>query len=153
MSDLSDMINENPWIVWVAIGVVLAVAELISLDLVLLMFALGALAAAVASALGAPLWGAILVVGLVSIALLFFVRPPMVRRLHNGPTLMSGHQALVGRVGIVVEPVAEFGGRIQLSGELWSARSATKAEHFEPGTEVLITAIDGATAVVTMKET
>ncbi|WP_290514290.1 NfeD family protein [Aeromicrobium sp.] len=144
--------SDHMWVTWVGLGVVLAVTEMVSLDLVLLMFALGALAAAVASVLGAPLWVSVLVLGVVSVGLLYFVRPPMVARLHSGPTLTSGHNVLIGRVGVVVEPVAEFGGRIQLAGELWSARTMSKTEHFEPGTEVLVSAIDGATAVVTTKE-
>lgn len=149
---MMDFISDNPWVAWVAIGVILAVAELVSLDLVLLMFALGALAAAIASALGAPLWLALLILGVVSVALLYFVRPPVVARLHAGPTLTSGHDAQVGRTAVVVEPVDDRGGRVHLSGELWSARADAAGLAFDAGTEVLVTRIDGATAVVTTKE-
>ena len=45
-----EWMTDNAWVTWVGIAVLLAVAELLSLDLVLLMFALGALAAAVAAA-------------------------------------------------------------------------------------------------------
>jgi len=147
-----DWITDNPWVLWVALAVLLAVVEMMSLDLVLLMFALGALAAAVASALGGPLWVAVLVFAVLSFALLFLARPPMVAKLHAGPTLTQGHDALVGRTAVVVDPVSSFGGRVQLASELWSARSLTQDETFEPGTEVLVTKIDGATAVVTLKE-
>lgn len=150
--DMRNFISDNPWVAWVALGVVLAVTELVSLDLVLLMFALGALAAAIAAALGAPLWAAILILGVVSLGLLFFVRPPIVARLHSGPTLATGHHGLVGRTAVVTETVAERGGRIHLAGELWSARTSSKAENYDPGTEVVVTAIDGATAIVTTKE-
>ena len=131
---------------------ILALIELMSLDLVLLMFALGALAAAVVAGFGAPLWAAILVFAAVSLALLFFVRPSVVARLPAGPTLTSGHDALIGRSGIVTEPVDARGGRIKLSGEVWSARAAPESAAFDIGTEVLVTKIDGATAVVTNKE-
>jgi len=144
--------QEHAWATWVGIAVLLAVVEMMSLDLVLLMFALGALAAAVAAGLGAPFWAAILVFALVALALLSLVRPPMVARLHAGPTLTSGHDALIGRSAVVSEPVDSRGGRIQLAGEVWSARAASDTAVFDTGAEVLVTRIDGATAVVTTKE-
>lgn len=147
-----DWMSEHAWVIWIGIAVLLAIVEMMSLDLVLLMFAIGALAAAAAAGFGAPLWVAIAVFVAVSVALLFFVRPPMVHRLHAGPTLTSGHDVLVGRTGEVVEPVDGRGGRIQLAGELWSARAAVDDLRFDTGTEVLVTQIDGATAVVTTKE-
>jgi membrane protein implicated in regulation of membrane protease activity len=41
---------------------------------------------------------------------------------------------------------------VQLAGELWSARALTDTA-FDTGTEVLVTQIDGATAVVTSSGT
>ncbi len=147
-----DWISEHAAAAWIGVAVVLALVEMMSLDLVLLMFALGALAAALTAGLGAPVWAAILVFALVSLGLVFLVRPPLVAKLHSGPTLATGHQALVGQSAVVAEPVDKHGGRIKLSGEVWSARAATDNESFDTGTEVLVTRIDGATAVVTTKE-
>ncbi|MEO6606277.1 MAG: NfeD family protein [Aeromicrobium sp.] len=147
-----DWIRDHAAATWIGVAVVLALVEMMSLDLVLLMFAIGALAAAATAGLGAPVWAAILVFALVSLAGLFLVRPPVVARLHAGPTLTSGHDALVGKTAVVAEPVDKHGGRVKLSGEVWSARAASETEAFETGTEVLVTRIDGATAVVTTKE-
>jgi membrane protein implicated in regulation of membrane protease activity len=147
-----DWMQDHPAATWLGIAVVLALVEVLSLDLVLLMFGLGAVAAAIATGLGAPLWLAILVFTIVSVALLYFVRPAIVQRLHAGPTLTTGHDALIGRSGVVLEPVDQRNGRIQLAGEVWSARTAGEHEMFDTGTEVLVTRIDGATAVVTLKE-
>lgn len=147
-----DWMQDHPAATWLGIAVVLAVVEVFSLDLVLLMFAFGAVGAAIASGFGAPLWLAILVFTVVSVAFLYFVRPPIVQRLHAGPTLTTGHEALVGRSAVVLEPVDKMNGRIQLAGEVWSARTADEHQSFDSGTEVLVTRIDGATAVVTTKE-
>ena len=149
---MTDWMSDHAWATWIGLAAILALVELMSLDLVLLMFALGALAAAIVAAFGAPFWVAILVFAAVSLALLFFVRPSVVARLHAGPTLTSGHDALVGRSGVVDEPVDSHGGRIKLNGEIWSARTATADTIFDIGAEVLVTKIDGATAVVTNKE-
>lgn len=146
-----DWITDHAWAAWIGIAVVLAVVEMMSLDLVLLMFAFGALGAAVAAGLGGPLWLAVLVFAAVSLALLFLVRPPMVERLHSGPTLTVGHQNLVGHEAVVVEPVGSRAGRVRLSSELWSAR-AEGDETFDTGTEVHVVRIDGATVIVTAKE-
>ncbi len=147
-----DWITDHAAASWIGVAVVLAIVEMMSLDLVLLMFALGALAAAVSAGLGAPFWVAILVFALVTLGLLFFVRPPMVARLHDGPTLSTGHQGLIGKLAVVSEPVDFRGGRVKLSGEVWSARAATHDQSFDAGAEVVVTRIDGATAVVTTKE-
>jgi membrane protein implicated in regulation of membrane protease activity len=147
-----DWLSDHAWVTWLGIAVVLAIVELLSLDLVLLMFALGAVIAAVAAGFGAPVWLAIALFALVSLALLFVVRPPLVGRLHAGPTLTTGHEALVGRSAVVVEPVDARNGRVQLAGELWSARTAVDGSAYDTGTEVFVTRIDGATAVVTIKE-
>jgi membrane protein implicated in regulation of membrane protease activity len=146
-----DWLSEHVWVTWVGVAVVLAVVELMSLDLVLLMFALGALGAAVAAGLGGPIWLALLVFAVVSTALLFLVRPPLVERLHAGPTLQTGHQNLVGRDALVIEPVDSRSGRVKLASEEWSARTEG-TETFDTGAEVSVTRIDGATAVVTAKE-
>ncbi|RYJ07203.1 MAG: NfeD family protein, partial [Actinomycetales bacterium] len=87
-----DWFSDHAWVTWVGIAVLLAVAELLSLDLVLLMFAVGALGAAVVAGLGGPLWLAIAVFAVVVVALLTLVRPPLVEKLHAGPTLQVGHQ-------------------------------------------------------------
>lgn len=142
-----DWFSDNAWVTWVGIAVVLAVAELLSLDLVLLMFAFGALAAAVVAGLGGPLWLAILVFAVAVAILLSLVRPPLVERLHAGPTLEVGHGSLVGYTAVVLQPVGSFDGRVQLAGELWSARTDDLTEIGE-GAQAFVVAIDGATAVV-----
>lgn len=147
-----DWMQDHPAATWLGIAILLAVVEILSLDLVLLMFALGAVGASIAAGFGAPLWLAILVFIVISVAFLYFVRPPIVQRLHAGPTLTTGHAALVGRSAVVLEPVDKVNGRIQLAGEVWSARTADEDQAFDTGAEVLVVRIDGATAVVTTKE-
>lgn len=143
-----DLFNDNPWVIWVVIAVMLVIIEMFSLELVLLMFAAGALAAAAASALGAPVWLAVLVFAVTSTALLALLRPSLVERLHDGPTLTQGHDNQVGRIAVVVEPVDRFNGRVRLAGELWSARADLDDAIFDTDTEVSVVRIEGATAVV-----
>jgi membrane protein implicated in regulation of membrane protease activity len=143
-----DWLGDHLWVGWASLGLLLAVAELLSLDLVLLMLAAGAFAAAISSAI----WGSfildLLVAIVVASAMLFLVRPGIVRRMRSGPELTTGHAALVGSSGVVLATVTESAGEIKLAGEVWTARCFEPNTRIEPGTRVAVFAIDGATAVV-----
>lgn len=151
MNDLGNWLTDHPWVGWVGLAVVLSVIELLSLDLVLLMFAFGALAAAVVASLGAPLWACILAFVIISLAMLAIVRPAMARRLHAGPELTTGYEAIGGKIAVVEETVGPHGGRVTLGGEAWSAHTELASESFEPSTEVMVVRIDGASLIVTRK--
>ena len=136
------------WQAWLGLAILLGVAELFSLDLMLLMLSGGALVGFVAAALGAPVLVQVLAAVVTSIAMLALVRPSIVRRLHSGPELRLGHAALVGRQAVVVEQVSSLGGQIRVGGDLWTARPYDDSEVIEPGATVDIFEIRGATALV-----
>jgi membrane protein implicated in regulation of membrane protease activity len=83
-----------------------------------------------------------------SIAALGLVRPSVVHRLHAGPTLVLGHDALVGKTAVVVEEVSSQGGQVRIGGELWTARPYDDDAVIEPGVKVDVFQIKGATALV-----
>lgn len=134
---------------WVGAALVFVVIEVISVDLVLIMFAGGAVAAAIANALGAPVGIQIFVFAAVSALLLFALRPWLLRRLRTRmPLVETNAAAQVGRIGVVVADVGPTGGRVKLVGEVWSARTARDGLTFPVGAEVRVLRIEGATAVV-----
>jgi membrane protein implicated in regulation of membrane protease activity len=136
------------WQAWLALSIALGVAEVFSLDLVLLMLAAGGVVGMLAALLGAPLVLQVLLAIAASVAMLAVVRPSVVRRLHTGPELRLGHQALVGRQAIVVDEVSVHGGQVRIGGELWTARPFDETEVIEPGATVDVFEIKGATALV-----
>lgn len=146
-----DWVTQHAGLAWLAVAVALAVIELLSLSFVLLMFALGALAAAAVATAGGPAWLAIAAFTVVSVVLLFLLRPALVHRLHAGPTLDTGFGNLVGRSALVLEPVDARDGRVRIGAEEWSAR-ARDPEIIAVGVEARVVSIDGATAVVTATE-
>src|SRR5699024_3371487 len=109
--DVQQWFADHPWVVWIGLGAVLAIAEMLSLDLVLLMFALGALAAAVVAGFGVSLWLSVLVFAFVSGLLLLTVRKPLTHKLHDGPTLPTGYSELIGMRAEVVQRVDPRQGR------------------------------------------
>ncbi len=144
-----DWLGDDIWLTWTAIGVVLSVVEIASMEFVFLMFGVGAFAAAAVAALGAPFVLCLLVFGGVSGSMLTLVRPKMIRRIHRGPTLPSGQHGLVGQYATVDEEVSAHAGQVMLNGQRWTARALDSDMTFEPGTEVLVVAIEGPIARVT----
>ncbi|MGY2703448.1 NfeD family protein [Nocardioides sp. HB32] len=144
-----DWLSENAWAAWLGVAAVLGAAELVSLDLVLIMLAVGALAGAVTAVLGAAVIAQILVAGLASIAMLALVRPNLVARLHQGPDLQLGHSKLVGQRAVVTSRITGLAiGQIKLGGETWSAAPYDEHLTIEPGATVEVFEIRGATAYV-----
>lgn len=139
------------WVWWLGAALLLAVVEILSLDLVLIMFAGGALVAAALALLGVPLWGQIIGFALTSILLLLALRPWLLRHLRDRVPLVETNAAsLVGRIAFVVAEVSERAGRVKLAGEVWTARTEDD-EVVAVGEEVRVVRIMGATAVVTAR--
>ena len=140
--------RDHMWETWTALAILLGVAELLSLDLVLLMLAVGAGAGILTALLGLPIAVQVLAAVGTSIAMLALVRPSIVKRLQSGPELTLGHDALVGKQGVVVTEVTGDGGQVRIGGELWSARAYDETTVIEEGARVDVFQIDGATALV-----
>jgi membrane protein implicated in regulation of membrane protease activity len=58
---------------------------------------------------------------------------------------------LIGEAAVVMEAVTSDGGLVKIGGDIWSARSA--AGVLPAGQKVVVAAIDGATAVVSVPPT
>lgn len=112
------------------------------------MFAVGAVAAAGTAGLGGGAVAQVVVFAIVSTALILVVRPLAKRSAARTPGLRSGVDALQGRQATVLERVDREGGRIKLAGEVWSACALDPDAAYEPGSQVDVAEIDGATAVV-----
>ncbi|GAA1285022.1 NfeD family protein [Saccharothrix xinjiangensis] len=134
-------------LIWLILGVVLVAAEVLSGDFVLVMLGVAALGAAGAAGLGAPVLISAVVFGVVSLGLVLGARPAIKRRMALGTGHRSGIEALVGSTAVVVSRVDAHGGTVRIGGEVWSARSLDRGV-VEPGGEVTVVEISGATAVV-----
>jgi membrane protein implicated in regulation of membrane protease activity len=137
-----------PWLIWLIVAGVLAIAEALSVDLVLIMFAVAALLAGGAAALAAPAALQVAVFAAASLGLLVVVRPLAKRRLELPHHERMGLEALVGRTAVVIYTVDQHGGRVKLAGEEWSAESYDPTQVLEVGRTVRVMEIRGAAAVV-----
>ncbi len=140
--------RDHLWELWLGAGLLLAVAEMFSMDLFLLMLSIGAVAGMAVAIAGGPFWLQALGASGVALAMLLFVRRPMAQRLHRGPELAFGTTRLIGQSAVVTAEITTISsGLIRLEGETWTAATHTDAV-LRPGDPVDVVEIDGATAYV-----
>ncbi|MFP5372236.1 MAG: NfeD family protein [Actinomycetes bacterium] len=137
------------WLLWLIAAGLFAAGEIASLNLVLLMFAGGALGGMTVALLGGATVLQLLAFIVVSGVLLVLVRPIATKQLTDRtPLQLDGVETLVGRTATVTRAVDVGGGRIRMGADEWTARSQHSGEHFPVGATVRILQVDGATAVV-----
>lgn len=152
MGDFFDWASDNAWAAWVGVALVCGIVETLTLDLVFLMLAGGAVAGAVASLVGATFPLAAIVAIVTSAALLGVVRPVARRHLQVPIAMRTGAAALVGARAVVLERVEPHGGLIKLGGEVWTARPYDGHQVIDVGQPVDVVEIQGATALVFLAE-
>ena len=137
------------WLVWAIAALLLAVGEIFTPGLFFLgPIAVGAVIAAFVSLAGIPVWLQLLVFAGAAGGSLLFLRPIARAHLSMPPALRTGTAALTGARAIVLQRVDQNGGRVKIGGEEWSARAYMPDQVLEPGTQVEVVEIQGATALV-----
>ncbi len=130
---------------WLGIGAVLTVIEVLTLDLVFIMFAAGALAAGLTGLAGANLVVQIVVGAVVTVVGLFVVRPLGIRHLKSArPDSDSNIDAIIGRRCRVLTDVTPDSGTAEINGETWSARVPEGNDSLPAGSTAIIVTVDGA---------
>lgn len=146
-----DVITSWAWVFWLALILVFIIIEVNTLEFTFLMLALGSVGGLVAGLLGAPWWLQFIIVAVLALVLVLFVRPPLLRALgKGGDPARSNVDALIGLGGVIVVDFRRGAGQVKLAnGDTWTSRLAGGVEtDLDEGTRVVVTAIDGATAVV-----
>jgi membrane protein implicated in regulation of membrane protease activity len=137
------------WLLWLIAAGVFAGGEVASLDLVLLMFAGGALGGMTVALVGGPVLLQLIAFVVVSAALLAVVRPVAKRHLlERTEEQLDGVAALVGKTAVVSERVDNESGHVRMGHDEWSARTLLDGEVHEVGAEVRIVQIEGPIAYV-----
>ena len=135
-------------LVWLAAAILLGILEALTIQLVAIWFAAGAVAAIVPAFLGVSGWGQLFTCLIVSGVLLYFTRPLLMDKI-NRKVVRTNADRYVGKVGTVL---ADFDpqtgeGRIQVEGKDWAARSEDGTP-LAKGEKVLIRQIVGVTMIV-----
>jgi membrane protein implicated in regulation of membrane protease activity len=147
--NLTDWLGDHAWAIWMSIAFLLAVAEIVSLDLVLIMLAVGAFAGGIVAVAAPDLWWLqVLTAAGVSVGMLALLRPTLLARVRDMPGYRSSTAKLVGSTGLAISQVDRAGGEIKIDGQSWSARPYSSDVVIDAGTEIEVYEIDGAIAVV-----
>src|SRR4051812_30680755 len=138
----------DAWVWWLVVAALFGIGEMATGGFFLAPFALGALASLIVALVGAgtAIQFVVLLVG--SMAALGIARPIARRHMTMPPQIRTGTAALIGAPAIVIERVGAREGSVRIGGEVWSARACFDEEVLEPGQEVRVVEIRGATALV-----
>ena len=147
--NLTDWLGDNSWAIWLSLAFLLGIAEIMSLDLVLIMLAVGALAGAGIAVIAPSLWWLqILVASGISVMMLLMLRPTLLAKVRSMPGYRSSAAKMVGSSGVATSQIDRTGGEIKVDGQSWSARPYSSDVVIDQGTEIEVYEIDGVIAVV-----
>jgi len=147
-----EWLHDFGWILWLTVFLLLAVAEMLTLNLYFILMSVGALAALVAYLFGAELWLQIAIFAVVALATTVLIRPLAISHLRKGPKdQLSNIDRLIGHSAVVLETVSGTSGLVKIGGDVWTAR--TRGLEIPAGAAVEVSAIDGATAIIDLPGT
>ena len=136
-------------IFWLAAMVVFIAAEAMTVSLVSIWFAAGALGAIIVALLGSGLVLQVTVFLALAVALLLSLRS-IVRKHFTPHVTKTNIDSVIGATGIVVTPVNNIAalGQVQINGMEWSARSSDNS-HIPAGVMVRVDRVEGVKVFVT----
>lgn len=137
------------WYLWLLAALVLGILEFFVSGFFVMAFAVGCLAAALTAAAGLALQLQLLAFGAGTLAAFALARPFLLRVLAPAGSTPTNVQALLGRRGVVSQPIdtRSQDGRVVVDGEDWRAVSR-EADTLPPGTAVRVVAVEGTRLVV-----
>lgn len=136
-------------IFWLIAMVIFIAAEAMTVSLVSIWFAAGALGAIIVALTGGGLAFQVTVFLALAVALLLSLRG-IVRKHFNPRISKTNVDSVIGATGVVVTPVNNIAalGQVQIAGVEWSARSSDNS-HIPAGTLVKVERIEGVKVFVT----
>lgn len=136
-------------IYWLIVLAVLVFIEIITLGLTTIWFAGGALVAFIISLFYDNLLLELILFLVVSMALLYFTRP-VVLKYFNPKRTKTNYEGVIGKEALVIATIDNFNatGQVVVDGQEWSARSL-EGIVLEKGTKVIIQGISGVKLMVT----
>lgn len=136
-------------LIWIALIIIFAVVEMITVGLTSIWFAGGALVALIFNLVGCNEIVQVVVFLVVSLILLFFTRPWALKYL-KPHLIRTNYEEALGQNVCVTETIdnVKGTGTAVLKGQEWTARSAEEGKIFEPGNIVSVKEIKGVTLYV-----
>jgi membrane protein implicated in regulation of membrane protease activity len=145
----SDMIS----IMWVVLIILFTLVEAITLGLTSIWFAVGALGALLASALGFGFEIQIIIFVLVSAVMMIYTRPIIkdVLKVGHNKTNIDSLIGAFGYVTKVIQPGET--GQVKVNGQIWTAKGTSDDTWIELNERIEVVAIEGVKLIVRRVET
>lgn len=135
--------------VWILLVIAFIVAEIISLGLTSIWFAVGAMAAAISAMLGAPIWLQCILFVVVSAIALGSTRGLAAKYLNNRLEKTNA-EGLIGDTVYVIEEInnEKATGKVRIGDLEWTARTKTDAQIIPKDAKVIVSEIRGVKCIV-----
>ncbi len=134
--------------IWIIVGVIGLIIDLLSGTLFMLWVAGGCFVAAIVSALLPEVAWAPWAAFVVATSVLLYLGRPLARRFQQQRITPSNVDAVIGREGIVLETIdpIQNTGRVRIGSDEWRARAD---DQIQSGERVCVLGVEGATVIVT----
>ncbi len=121
---MTEYFTTNLWAIWAVITILCLIIELNSGDFFVTCFAIGAICSMFSSFIGFPFWLQVIAFAVCSVLSIMFVRPSLLRKVHNRKERLCNADALIDRQGKVIEEIKpnEYG-YVKIDGDEWKAQS------------------------------
>ena len=137
---------------WIIVMIVMIILEAVSINLITIWFALGALAAAISTYFTSDTEVQLFVFFAISIATLVSLRQLVKKHLKPGNFKLNTDR-VIGMTGIVTKDIFEHQyGEVKVDGKIWTAKADKEDLDIKVGTEVEILKIEGVKLIVRKKE-
>jgi len=142
------------WILWLIVGIIFSLSEILYSGFFLIWFAVGAFASLIASFFTENVLYQGIIFLVVSLTLLLTLTKRIAKKFSSSATIPMNIDRLIGNNGIVTEDIGKDtfeNGLVKLDGEIWTAVS--KDGHpIEKGSIVSIQEIKGVRLIVSRAE-
>ena len=130
-------------IVWLVAAIIFLIIEALSVQLISIWLAGGAIVAMVLALLNVNFWIQVLVFAIVSLLLIILTRP-LVKRILNKNVEATNADRSIGKEAAFTSEINNVlgKGQVNLAGQIWSARSSDDSVINE-GETVIVEKIDG----------
>jgi len=142
----------DPWMIWVAIGVICIIIEIFTPGFLFMSFGIGAIITGLFEWLftvGVPYQ--ILIFAIVTFVVFLFMRK-ISKKIISDDTEPSNVDALIGKKGTVTKEIPVDGrGYVKIGGEEWSAINQ-ETVHLQKDDKVIVAKLDGNKLIVKLIE-
>ena len=135
-------------ILWLVLTVVFVITEALSIALISIWFAVGAVLAMVSALFGAPLWLQLLIFIAVS-GVLVLAAKPLSEKMINKRAVQTNADRVIGQTAFVTQTINNSlsTGQVRVLEQVWTARSVSD-ELIVEGTTVVVKDIQGVKVLV-----